>query len=467
MIQVSIGIQDPVNAVVSNEDARFIIEPLSFEAEYYRPRKIPGTEKIIKQRFTYNKSLLQPWGKSHRTFPAGLVDRVINFCEGKGIQWSIAPLAIDIPQQVPRLKGITLREDQNDVLDKVLQGISPKGIIKAPTGMGKTIIQLAICSVYRASKTLLLTHRTDIVAQTVEKAKELGLKGVIQKGAGKKEKMEEDTRLVVSTIQTFARIMEKRVETNLFDVVIVDEAHHVAKFESQYGEVLSKVKAPVRLGFTATLPESLEAQFAMEGLIGPVIAEVSYSEMIEADIIVKPEIRFLRSPFSQRLKDIRKYQDVYAEAIVANSDRNYLIATTALKHIEKNEAVLIFVNEIQHGNYLQELFDGEVPFVQGSMPPEERMRVKKGLINKSIFLVIATTAWKEGVDIPNLDVVILAAGGKTEIPVIQSIGRGLRRTKTKTKAIIYDIFDPSSNYLISHFGERVSMYFELGLMGGE
>jgi superfamily II DNA or RNA helicase len=229
--------------------------------------------------------------------------------------------------------------------------------------------------------------------------------------------------------------------------------------------VLSKVKAPVRLGFTATLPEALEAQFAMEGLLGPVIAEVSYEDVIAANIIVKPEIRFLRSPFSQRLKDIRKYQDVYAEAIVANTDRNYLIATTALKHIEKNEAVLIFVNEIQHGNYLQELFDGEVPFVQGSMPPEERMRIKKGLINKSIFLVIATTAWKEGVDIPNLDVVILAAGGKTEIPVIQSIGRGLRRTKTKTRAIIWDIFDPSHHYLVSHFGERVSLYFELGLMG--
>jgi superfamily II DNA or RNA helicase len=172
----------------------------------------------------------------------------------------------------------------------------------------------------------------------VEKAKELGLAGVVQKGAGVKDPITENTKLVVATIQTMARVMEDKDEYNFFDVVIVDEAHHVSKFESQYGDVLRKVKAPVRLGFTATLPEALEAQFAMEGLLGPVIAEVSYEDVIAANIIVKPDIHFLRSPFNQRIKDIKKYQDVYAEAIVANSDRNYLIATTALKHIEKNEA---------------------------------------------------------------------------------------------------------------------------------
>jgi len=55
-----------------------------------------------------------------------------------------------------------------------------------------------------------------------------------------------------------------------------------------------------------------------------------------------------------------------------------------------------------------------------------------------------------------------AGGGKDELPVLQTIGRGLRRTDEKDKVIIYDFFDPSHPYLISHFGQRVTLYMDNG-----
>jgi superfamily II DNA or RNA helicase len=464
MTPVKIEILDPVNARVTNYHARLILPSLSYEAEYYRPRKIPGTNKVIKQRYTYRKTLLEHWGKEHSVFPAGLADRVWQFCQEKIIDCHMDSV-FDYPTpKKPHLRDIVLRKDQVDIIEKVVQ--HPLGIIKAPTGMGKTVIQLAIASMYKDAPILILANRSDIVNQTVERAKEYGLKGIVQKGGGKQESVKDGATFVIATVQSFAKVMAGRPPTTFFKVVIVDEAHHVSSFDSQYADVLRKILAPVRLGFTATLPEDQEAQFAMEGLIGPVIAEATFTDAVNADVIVRPEIRFLRTNFDHSIRELHKYQDVYEQGIVTNTNRNYLVAETALKHVEKNETVLIFVDKIQHGNYLQEMFEGKVPFVQGAMPPEERMKVKKGLIEKSIFLVIATTAWKEGVDIPNLDVVILAAGGKTEIPVIQSIGRGLRKTASKTKAVIYDIFDPSHYYLVNHFGERISMYFDMGLMGG-
>jgi superfamily II DNA or RNA helicase len=81
--------------------------------------------------------------------------------------------------------------------------------------------------------------------------------------------------------------------------------------------------------------------------------------------------------------------------------------------------------------------------------------------------VIATAVWKEGINIPSLDVVINAAGGKSEIQTLQSIGRGLRRTEEKLQVIVVDFFDATHKMLIAHFGERVSLYFDLGWMGGE
>ena len=64
-------------------------------------------------------------------------------------------------------------------------------------------------------------------------------------------------------------------------------------------------------------------------------------------------------------------------------------------------------------------------------------------------------------NIPELNVVINDAGGKSEIATLQAIGRGLRRTVNKSELIIYDFFDNSHHYLVSHFGERFSLYCDM------
>lgn len=66
------------------------------------------------------------------------------------------------------------------------------------------------------------------------------------------------------------------------------------------------------------------------------------------------------------------------------------------------------------------------------------------------------------INIPGLDAVINAAGGKSEVAVLQMIGRGLRRTKNKDTVLIYDFFDNSMSWFVEHFGNRFSMYCESG-----
>jgi hypothetical protein len=53
-----------------------------------------------------------------------------------------------------------------------------------------------------------------------------------------------------------------------------------------------------------------------------------------------------------------------------------------------------------------------------------------------------------------------ASGGKDEKGVLQVVGRGLRITNDKDEVLIVDIFNPSHPYLVSHFGERISLYCE-------
>jgi superfamily II DNA or RNA helicase len=68
---------------------------------------------------------------------------------------------------------------------------------------------------------------------------------------------------------------------------------------------------------------------------------------------------------------------------------------------------------------------------------------------------VASDVFNEGVDIPALRTVVLAAGGKSTVKVLQQIGRALRKSDGKTVASIIDIDDRGNKWLRQHSLERV------------
>jgi len=79
-----------------------------------------------------------------------------------------------------------------------------------------------------------------------------------------------------------------------------------------------------------------------------------------------------------------------------------------------------------------------------------------------VRIVIATAVFREGVNIPSLNAVINAGGGKSETMVKQISGRPLTLTEGKDEGIIVDFLDLSNNYLIRHTGERIGFYSDMG-----
>lgn len=243
--------------------------------------------------------------------------------------------------------------------------------------------------------------------------------------------------------------------------VLVHNCHHLSSMTGQYADILTNILAPIRIGLTATLPTEQEALLAIESFIGPLIDEVTVAEGQELGIMADIKIKFLKVPLSHKVKDLRKYQDVYEWGVVKREDQHKLIAETVLKEVTTGNSVLVIVNRIDHGNNLLEAISRlDIPcmFAQGATDSDLRKEIKEALNNKDIHCVIATTIFREGIDIPELNVIINAAGGKSEISTLQAIGRGLRLTKTKRQLTLYDIFDPSNRFLVEHFGERICLF---------
>ena len=452
---MKIKILDAIECEVSKRDGELLIPLLSFEAVYWQQG--PHT----KQRKVYRKQVFSHKGKNSWYFYTGLLPRVKAWCKSNNIPLGIEGKELKIPKQAdPFLQGITFREDQLRLIDAACK--ANRGIIVSATGSGKTLMQLGVISCYPKSRALILAHTTSIVAQTFKELKDFGFKDIEMFGAGNSASKPK-ARITVSTMQTWIKLnLEDYMDR--YDILLLDEAHHLQQSDSTYSKILSQMLSPIRLGWTATTRTNDEAILISEGLLGPVLDRVTIDEAAELNILARPKLRLIKAKCSPQIMDIRKYQDVYTFGIVENKYRNRQIVEIVEEFFNQEMTTLIFVTQIEHGlilvDLLEEQLNCKVPFVRGEMPEEQRTAIKNKLITNKIKVVVATTSWREGVDIPNLSTVVLSGGGKSEIQTLQGIGRGLRKTKDKDEVLIIDFLDLSHTHLIRQTGERLAIYSE-------
>ena len=457
---------------VSKMDGKVIQHLLSYKEEIMVKRKMG--RNIVQKKKVVTQYAWAFKDKNMYTFYRGHLSKVIGFLKSKNIPYQINGRSKKLPCRKHNLNGIILRPDQLELTEKALQ--YNRGVIKAPTGSGKSIVISAIMSSYFDSRILVITHLSDLVTQLKENFEKYLGEEVTKLSSAHPESF---TRITITTIQTLAKLPPETYAEE-YDVVIVDEAHRISTIKpkkqkdktykyGQYLAVLSTMDVAHRFGFTATLPYIESSKTALEGLIGPVIGELTIAEAADLSLLAKPQIKLIKTPIIPELEDVKNYRDAYRIGIVANDARNTLIIQVLEKLMNKGETALIIVNHVAHGHWLQDkaksLLGIKLEYVHGAVDKETRNSIKKRLIAKEIPATICTSAWIEGIDLPSLGAVINAGGGKSEIRTIQAIGRGLRKTKDKDTVTIVDFFDPSSTYFVNHFSYRLCLYFEQGWLG--
>jgi superfamily II DNA or RNA helicase len=397
-------------------------------------------------------------------FPAGLFPRVCDHLGLHSVQYKvIRPIYLDappLPITEPRLEGVVLRNDQLELINKVINNC--RGVIVAPTGSGKTILALGIISMWPKARSLILTHRLDILEQFRTRAIQYLPEKRLQILTTSKHTLITGD-IVCSTIQTIARKPIKSLISE-FDIIIVDEAHHTTTKKGQFSKFLNANLAPIKIGLTATLPTDRGKLLTMEAAIGPVIGRLTLEKGQEIGIITRPRITLIPIPIEATIAENKRYQMIYDMGVVSNGTRNKRIVQLIQQRAEKGKTALIIVTNIAHGDRLYELAKRRhirCLFIHGSNDALTRLNAKDALQSKQIDCVICTDVWREGIDIPSLDCVVMAYGGKSETRTLQSIGRGLRSFAGKKHVEIIDFLDPY-RYLAQHTIERIRVYVENG-----
>jgi superfamily II DNA or RNA helicase len=175
--------------------------------------------------------------------------------------------------------------------------------------------------------------------------------------------------------------------------------------------------------------------------------------------------------FKDAFKQVKETQKKYPaerEFIVNNEKRNIFIRNLLWSLKNQNNLVLFDLVE-KHGKILEPLLrrdDRQLHFIYGATKGEERERIRHMIENDPIKqhdILASYGVFSTGVNLKKLDNVIFASGSKSEIKVLQSIGRTLRKGNDADKATLYDITDDLSvgsfeNYTLKHFRKRIEIY---------
>ena len=358
---------------------------------------------------------------------------------------------------------LTLREYQEDVIKKALK--LGRGTCVLGTGAGKTLTTAALIENYFRTcpdkdtfKCIVLVPDLGLVTQTYDEFMNCGTTFKLTKWTGK-TKPDLTANVVICNIGIIQSQFEANEWLKYVDLLIVDECHKI-KASNKISKIVSKITTHNKYGFTGTLPENNLDKWSIIGKLGPVIYEKTSYELRLEDYLANVNVKVLNLEYNTPLRYLS--DNAYKEELdfVYESPFRNEFLTKLCEKLENN--TLILVNHIKHGEmlmeYLTTLKNKQVYFIRGEVEVEKRDKIKKIMERDANVVCVAISAiFSTGINIKNLHNIIFAAGGKSFIRTVQSIGRGLRKHASKNKLIIFDICD-RLRYGIRHCEKRKEIY---------
>ena len=370
---------------------------------------------------------------------------------------------------------ITPRDYQLGALEHALK--NERSLLLSPTASGKSLIIYLAARWYieqhPSLKILIVVPTVSLVEQMYSDFEdysstdehfhtdEYAMK--IHGGTVKGERM---GRIVISTWQSIYKRPAEFFQK--FGMVIGDEAHQF-KAKSMTALMEKCTEAKYRIGTTGTLDGTQTHQLVLEGLFGPVHKVTTTKDLIDDGQLAKLNISMLLLKYKEEhCKEISKlkYQEEI-DFIVRYTPRNNFISNLA---IDQGGNTLVLFNYVEkHGKPLHNILKDKLKnknrklfYVSGETDVDTRESVRSITEKENDAIIVASLGtFSTGINIRNLHNIIFASPSKSQIRVLQSIGRGLRKSDRDTK--VFDIADDlhwktNKNYTLNHAAERIKIY---------
>ena len=409
----------------------------------------------------------------------GLLDRIIAFCKRRDYQYKFVdnqyygtPFEINEGISYAGVKDYMRSICCHPPRKYQIQGVYDalrhnRKLLISPTASGKSLMIYSLVRYYidKGEKILLIVPTTSLVEQMYKDFQDYGwdAESFCHRIYSGKEKTNEYP-VTITTWQSVYKLERSFFED--YNVIIGDEAH-LFKSKSLVSIMTKLHHAKYRFGFTGTLDGTQTHKWVLEGLFGPAYKVTRTDELMKQGHLSQLDIQCLVLKHPPQKFDT--YQDEI-QYLIEHEQRTKFITNLTLDL--KGNTLVLFSRVEAHGAVLFEKInknkdsDRKVFFIHGGVDAEERELVREITETENNAIIVASYGtFSTGINIRNLHNVVFASPSKSRIRNLQSIGRVLRKSTNKVKAILYDIADDCThnsrrNYTLNHFIERIKIYNE-------
>ena len=358
------------------------------------------------------------------------------------------------------------RPYQEDAIQRLVNEFNSRdanrSLVVMATGLGKTHVAFEFirrAGQKRPLRVLCLAHTNALVYQ-LERAAWAYLKGDQETLVwnGLERQGYEDlrrARIVFACLNTAAQYMYQGSELPDFDVIFVDECHHVGD-EGMYAEVLRSTGAgakagPFLLGVTATpwRPDETE----LKGIFGPPMVCVDLVTGLQKGFLANVDYRMYTDNIDWRgLGELKgrafSPKKINRTLFISNWDDAVVEELRRTWEEQDSPRAIVFCGTIDHAITMRDRINSlgfcraEAIYSQtkcgAAMQPYERNRVLCDFHDGAVQVVCAVDIFNEGVDVPDVNIVVFQRVTHSRRIFIQQLGRGLRLREGKTSVVVLD-----------------------------
>lgn len=381
----------------------------------------------------------------------GLIQHVVKILKQNNIKYKINDL-----REKP-ISNADFKINENfkprDYQQNIIENASSRDILQAATGAGKTFIMACLIAKHNVKPVAVIAPSISLAIQIREEFEKFLNTDIGICGGGLKIIKD----ITVSTPESAPDSLLRSCKMILWD------EFHVAAAKTTWNCGIKAISAYYRYGMSATPWRDDGKDILLESItnVRKPHLTITASKLIQKGKLTPCTIEFL--PVNKIYSWNGNYNNFYNQAIVNNEFRNNIIVDKALEMYNKNKTILILIKNINHGNkILNELLKNnilkdKVVFLHGAVDLNERSKILNDVKNNKVKILIASTLADQGLDLPILDCLILAGGGRSSTRAFQRIGRVIRLYENKTNALVFDFKDMSPT-LYNHYLFRRKLY---------
>jgi superfamily II DNA or RNA helicase len=280
-----------------------------------------------------------------------------------------------------------------------------------------------------------------------------------------------DKRVIISTWQSIYKFGPEWFSQ--FNTIFGDEVH-LFKAKSLSTMMDKCTEAQYRFGLTGTLDGTETNKLVLEGLFGPTFTVTRTVELQKNKQLAELDISILLLRYHNDICNMMKDKTYQEELdyIVTYEPRNKFISKIALD--QKGNTLVMFQFVEKHGKVLYEMIKDLAPegrkvfYVSGEVDATDREQIR-GIVEKEndSIIVASLGTFSTGINIRNLHNIVFATPSKSQVKVLQSIGRGLRQSDDGRTTKLIDIADDlhvksHKNFTLKHSAERIKIYTKEG-----